>query len=108
MNNFSATVTICGSQEKPVTDILLSDTSPFISGSKNNFVALGIFSHIYLLHISSSSSVCLCHYRLLTSDLSCSPCSSGRFEYRQASYFLLMSFLTVFKVKEGVVAESFA
>ena len=43
MNNFSGTVTICGSQEKPVTDALLFDTCSFISGSKNNFCSSGNF-----------------------------------------------------------------
>lgn len=38
MNDFSFTVTIRTSQEKPVRDALFSVTSPFISGSKNDFL----------------------------------------------------------------------
>lgn len=43
MNNFSFTVTIYRSQEKPVIDTLFSVTFLLTSGRKNNFCSTGNF-----------------------------------------------------------------
>lgn len=113
MNNFSFTVTICRSQEKPVIDTLFSVTFLLISGRKNNFCSTGNFyPYVPACYITIIIIITLfMPYRILASEFFLFSLFLRKiWSKHQAPYFLglLMSFLTVFRVKKGVVAESLA